>query len=186
MIQQDRLQPLGIVERRLFDKFGNPKPMFADNLLWRLLKRFFGLDLQIPFLTGIWTINPIARPNLIVNTGHKRYADQIGGTATTPMTALAIGTSTTAAAAGDTALGAEITTSGGGRGAATVSNTTTLITGDTEQWQKTWSITGSLAITEEGIFDNNTSGGTLLAHNIFSVVNVVNSDTFQVTHKIQS
>lgn len=162
------------------------KSQFADNVIWRFLKRNFNLDLQIPLITGFWTKNAITRKNLVVDTGLKRYADQIGGTATSPMTALAIGTSSTAPAAADTALGSEITTQGGARHAATITNITTSTTGDTEQWQYTWTFTGSFAITEEGIFDNNSSGGTMLAHNTFSQVNVVSGDSFQITHKIQS
>ncbi len=162
------------------------KSQFADNKLWLFIKRHFNRDIQIPFVTGIYTKSPITRPNLVVATGHARYSGQIGGTTTTPMTALAVGTSGTAPASGDTALGAEITTSGLARGAATISQITTTYTNDTTQWQKTWTVTGTQGIQEEGIFDNNTSGGTLLAHNTFSVVSVVNGDTFQITHDIQS
>lgn len=131
-------------------------------------------------------INEFNLPNLVVSVGKKRAADLLGGTNTpATMTALAIGTGTNAAAAGDTALQTEITTQGGQRHAATVTNITTTTTGDTEQWQWTWTFTGSFAVTEEGILDNNASGGTLLARNTFSAVNVVSGDSLQVTHKIQ-
>ena len=162
------------------------KSQFADNRFWRFIKKNFNKDIQIPFITGFYTKNAIIRVNLVVNTGHKRYADQIGGTAITPMTALAIGTSGTAPAATDTILGGEITTNGGARAAATISNVTTTISGDTEEWTHTWTVSGSLAVQEEGIFDNNTSGGTMLAHNTFTTVNLVSGDSFQVIHKIQS
>ena len=52
------------------------------------------------------------------------------------------------------------------------------------QWVKLFTFTGSFAITEEGLFDNNTSGGNILASQSFSAVNVVATDTFQVTHKV--
>ncbi len=162
------------------------KIMFAENDLWKFLKKKFNFDSRIPFLTGKYVRGGITAPNLVVSTGHKRYADQIGGTATTPMTALAIGTVGTAPAAADTALGGEITLNGGARGAATISNITTSTTGDTEQWQKTWTFTGAETIQEEGIFDNNVSGGTMLAHNTFASVGVASGDSFQITHKIQS
>lgn len=168
---------------KVLDK--SAKAMFADNKIWKLLKAHFNVDVKIPFVTGMWTTKAI-KANLVVNTGHKKYADQVGGTTTAPVTAIAIGTGTTAAAATDTALQTEITTNGGARGAATVSNTTTSTTGDTEQWQKTFTFTGSFAVTEEGLFDNNASGGIMLAHQVFAAVNVVSSDTLQVTHKIQS
>ncbi len=160
------------------------KPQFADNSIWSLLHKLFKVDLKIPFVTGRWTIQPV-KGNLVVTTGKQAVAQQLGGTTTAPMTAVAIGTGTTAAADSDTALEAEITTDGGARGAATVSNETTTTTGDTEKWIKTFSFTASFDVTEEGIFDNNTSGGTLLARQVFSAVSVADGDSLQITHSIQ-
>lgn len=156
------------------------KPMFANNFLWSLLKRFFNVDLRIPFLTGYWTTKAI-RHNTITNVGKQIAAQQLGGTTTAPVTAIAIGIGTPSA----TALGSEIATGGGERGAATVSNQTTTTTGDTERWIKTFTFTSGFAITEEGLFDNNVSGGNMLASQSFAAVNVVNTDTFQVTHNVQ-
>lgn len=161
------------------------KPMFAGNFLWSLAKKFFGVDLQIPVIFGSWTKKAI-RANLITTKGKELVVDQLGGTTTAPVTAIAIGTGTVAAAAGDTALGTEITTGGGARGAATVTNVTTTTTNDTEQWVKTFSFTASFAVTEEGLLDNNTSGGNLLARQVFSAVNVVSGDSLQITHKVQA
>jgi len=160
------------------------KPMFADNRLWSILNKLFGIDLKIPFITGNWTTQAVKK-NLVVTVGKQAVAQQLGGTTTSPMTAIAIGIGTTAAAAGDTALESEITTGGGERGAATVSNQTTTTTGDTERWIKTFNFTDSFAVTEEGIFDNNTSGGILLARQVFSAVSVKNGDSLQITHNIQ-
>jgi hypothetical protein len=193
----------GVVERRLYDgrklevlklamKLNLPKddidmldewaakPQFKDNILWKLIKKVFKVDLKIPYLTGFWTIDPI-KVNTITNVGKKIAADQIGGTTTAPVTAVAIGIGSPSA----TALGSEITTAGGERGAATVTNTTTTTTGDTEQWVKSFAFTGSFAVTEEGLFDNNSTGGNMLASQSFSAVNVVSTDVFQVTHKVQ-
>lgn len=174
----------GWTEMQLRDSKGKLKPMFQENALWKFFHKTFNLDLKVPFLFGNWTTG-IIRRNLITNVGLKAAAEQLGGTTTTPMTAIAIGIGTTAAANGDTALESEITTNGGQRGAATVTNTTTTITGDTQQWDKTFTFTGSFAVTEEGILDNNTSGGKLLAHQVFSAVNVVSGDSLAVTHKVQ-
>lgn len=160
------------------------KPMFAGNRLWSFTRKQFNVDLQIPYLFGNWTTQAV-RANLVTTVGKRVVADQLGGTTTTPVTAMAIGTGTTAAAAGDTALQTEISTGGGVRGAATVSNQTTTTTGDTERWVKTFSFTSSFAVTEEGLLDNNTSGGKLLAHQVFSAVNVVNGDSLQITHNVQ-
>lgn len=160
------------------------KPQFADNWLWKLINKALHLDLKIPFITGFWT-NKAVKANLITTVGKKAVAGQLGGTTTAPMTCVAIGIGTTAANAADTTLESEIVADGGERGAATVSNQTTTSTGDTERWIKTFTFTGSRAVTEEGILDNNTAGGVLLAHQVFSAVNVVSGDSLQITHNVQ-
>lgn len=159
------------------------KPMFKENFLWKLFHKAFGVDLQIPVLFGYWTTKAISR-NLITNVGLAVAAGQLNGVTTAPVTAIALGTGTTAAAAGNTALETEITDAGGERGAATTSRVTTTVTNDTAQWVKTFSFTGTKAVTEEGLLDNNTSGGNLLARQVFSAVNVVNGDSLQITHKV--
>jgi len=174
----------GWTEMQLRDKNGKVKAMFNENALWKFFHKLFNIDLKIPFLFGMWTTAAIRR-NLITTVGKKLVADQLGGTVTTPATSVAIGIGTGAAVAGDTTLGSEITTAGGERGAATVTNTTTTTTGDTEQWAKTFTFTGSFAVTEEGILNNVTSGGVLVARQVFSAVNVVSSDSLAITHKIQ-
>lgn len=170
----------GWTEIRLFDKNGNPKPLFQTNGLWSFLKKTFGVDWKIPLLLGFWTFGAI-KFNTVTSVGKKIAADQVGGTTTAPVTAIAIGVGSPSS----TALGSESTTNGGGRGAATVTNQTTSTTGDTERWVKTFTFTGSLALTEEGLFDNNTSGGNMLASQSFSAINVVDTDTLQVTHNVK-
>jgi hypothetical protein len=160
------------------------KPMFQNNRLWKLIKNRFNLDLKIPYVTGFWTTTAITT-NLVTTRGKRIIAEQLNGVSTAPVTAIAIGTGTTSPAAGNTALETEATTNGAQRGAATATNQTTTTTGDTMRLVKSFSLTGSFALTEEGLFDNNTSGGNMLARNTFSAVNVVSGDTFQVTHNIQ-
>lgn len=177
---KSQVQPIGRTEIRLFDKDGNQKKLFHANALWIFFKKHFDLDFQIPFLFGNWSTSAL-KFNTITSVGKKATADQLGGTTTSPVTAIALGVGTPSA----TALGSESTTNGGSRGAATVSNTTTTTTGDTEQWVKTFTFSGSLALTEEGLFDNNTSGGIMLASQTFSAINVVDTDTLQITHKVK-
>jgi hypothetical protein len=168
---------------RLFDEAA--KPQFKWNGIGKLLGVKFGVDLQIPFITGAWTTKAISE-NLIPTRGKQMVAERLGGTGSAlPATAVAIGTGNVGAAAGDTALNAEITTGGGARGAATVTNVTTTTTLDTEQWVRTFTFTAAFAIVEEGLFDNNTSGGVMLARQVFSAVNVANGDSLQVTHRVQ-
>ncbi len=156
------------------------KPLFKTNFIWKFLKEHFELDLRIPLLLGYWTLAPL-KMNTVTDVGKSISAGQVGGVTTAPVTAIAIGVGTPST----TALGSESTTNGGSRGAATTSRVTTTVTNDTAQWVKTFTFTGSLALTEEGLFDNNTSGGNMLASQSFSAVNVVNTDTLQVTHKVK-
>ena len=160
------------------------KPIFADNFLWSILNKLFGIDLQVPFITGNWTTQAV-KHNLVPTVGKKIVADQAGGTTTSPVTAIAIGIGSGGPAAGDTALNSEITTNGGERGAAAVTNQTDTTTGDTERWIKTFSFTGTFAVTEEGLLDNNAAGGLLLARQLFSAINVVSNDSLQITHNIK-
>lgn len=160
------------------------KPQFADNFVWRILNKVLSIDLKVPYLTGNWTTAAIKR-NLVPTRGKQIAAEQIGGTTTAPVTAIAIGTGTTGPSASDTALGSEITTGGGSRGAASISNETTGTTNDTERWQKTFSFTSGFAVTEEGLFDNNASGGNMLARQVFSAINVTSGDSLQITHDVQ-
>lgn len=181
---KDSTKLKGVVEVSLVDKHGIAKKVFQENALWKIIKKVTGEDMRIPFVTGMFTTKA-TRFNLVVTKGKEVTAKQLGGTTTAPVTAIAIGIGTTAAAAGDTALESEITTNGGQRGAATVTNVTTTTANDTEQWAKTFTFTGSFAVTEEGLLDNNTSGGNLLARNVFAAINVVSGDTLAITHKVQ-
>lgn len=174
----------GYTTKVLLDKNGKVKPMFKWNFIGKFLNKVFHKDIRIQFITGVWTTKPVI-DNLVTTAGKGIIAGQVNGVTTAPVTAIAIGVGTTAAAAGDTALESESTTNGAGRGAATCSRQTTTTTNDTSRWVKTFTFTGSFAITEEGLFDNNTSGGNMLARQVFSAVNVVDGDTLQITHNIK-
>jgi hypothetical protein len=140
--------------------------------------------LRIPFLTGRY-VESLQISNLVTNAGKAGVASRINGAGSeAAFTAIAIGIGTTAAAAGDTALESEITTNGGGRGAATASRTTTDVSNDTATLVKTFSFTGSFAVTEAGSLNNTTSGGVLLNRQVFTAVNVVSGDSLQVTINI--
>ena len=124
--------------------------------------------------------------NLVVSAGKAGVASRINGAgAEAAFTYLAIGTGTAAADAGDLTLGAEITTAGGQRGAATCTRVNTTVTNDTAQDLLLYNFTGSFAVTETGMLNAN-SAGTLLARQVFAAINVVSGDSLQITWKIQS
>lgn len=123
--------------------------------------------------------------NTVTNTGKAAMASRFNGAGSeAAFTYLALGTGTTAAAAGDTALGTEIVASGLGRANATVSRVTITQTNDTAQALHTWTASGSVSPTEVGLL-NASSGGVLAARQVFTAVPLASSDSFQVTYRVQ-
>lgn len=177
----------GHVEYVLRNATGRVKPLWQENRLGRWLRLTFGWDVK-GFGAFGKRVPCLSIPNTITNVGHAAANGKMsnqGGYGT--FTALAIGTGTQGSPATATALSAEITTNGGGRGAAgTITQVTTTVANDTTSLVKAWTFTGSLAITEEGIFDNASSGGNMMAYQSFSAINVVNTDQLTVTHKYQT
>jgi hypothetical protein len=114
--------------------------------------------------------------NLVVTAGKEWVADRMAD-ANTVMTHMAIGTGTTAAAAGNTTLVTELD-----RNALTTSGGT--VSGATIVYASTWAAAdGTGAITEAGIFDA-ASTGDMLARTVFSVVNKGAADSMTITWTI--
>lgn len=115
-------------------------------------------------------------PNLVVTAGKNWIAGRMYDTGIpNEMSHMAIGTGTTAAAAGDTALGTQ---------AGIVSLTSTTVSTNTVQYVATFGAgTGTGAITEAGIF-NASSSGTMLCRTVFSVINKGAADTLGITWTI--
>lgn len=114
----------------------------------------------------------IVVPNLVVTTGKNFIASRMKDTTDTAMSHMGIGTGTTAAAVGDTALETQ---------AGRVSLTSTTVTDNAVAYVATFPAgTGTGAITEAGIF-NASSGGTMLCRTVFSVINKGAADTLGIT-----
>jgi hypothetical protein len=126
-----------------------------------------------------WTVE-----NLVTNAGFAQLALLAGDASATPFTYIAVGTSSTAPAATDTTLTAEITDSGLERAAGTVSRVTTTVTNDSYQITKTWTATGSKTIEEVGVF-NASSGGTMLSHALTGSKAVSSGETLTGTYKLK-
>jgi hypothetical protein len=115
-------------------------------------------------------------PNLVVNSGLAFIASRMKDTTDAAMSHMAVGSGSTAAAGGDTALGSQI----GSR----VSLTSTTVTANAVAYVATFAAgTGTGAITEAGIFNASTSG-TMLCRTVFDVVNKGADDTLQITWTI--
>ena len=114
-------------------------------------------------------------PNLVVNTGLAFIASRMEGVDDAIMSHMAVGTDTTAAAGGDTALGTElarVVLDGGTANGANMVYTAEFEAG-----------TGTGSLTEAGIF-NAESGGTMLCRTVFAVINKGLADTMTVTWTI--
>ncbi len=130
-------------------------------------------------LTGALTIevnNEVVQEthNLVVTAGKNWVADRMNN-ANTVMTHMAVGTGTTAAAAGNTALVTQLDRN---------TLTSTTVANNTIAYACTWAAgDGTGAITEAGIFDAAT-GGDMLARTVFSVVNKGADDSMTITWTI--
>jgi hypothetical protein len=112
--------------------------------------------------------------NLVVTAGKDWVADRMNDV-NTVMTHMALGTGTTAAAAGDTTLVTELDRN---------VLTSTTVVNNTIAYACTWAAgDGTGAITEAGIFDAST-GGDMLARTVFSVVNKGAADSITITWTI--
>ena len=110
--------------------------------------------------------------NLVVTAGKAYVASRMKNTADSAMSHMAIGSGTTAAAAGQTALVTEL-----GR----VSLTSTTVSSNVVTYVATFAAgTGTGAVTEAGIL-NASSNGTMLCRTVFSVVNKGSADSMTIT-----
>lgn len=110
--------------------------------------------------------------NLVVTTGKNFTASRMVGTADAVMSHMAVGSNNTAAAVGNTALGAEL-----GRVALTAGTATNNVVTYTATFGAG---TGTGGVQEAGIF-NASSGGTMLCRVVFDVVNKGANDTMAIT-----
>jgi len=196
------------VSYRLTDQYGNVKKLFKMNGLGVYLlglireyvkepitatgqvKRgmfnyFAAYGFRIPVLTGMW-VSDLSIANLVTNAGFAGIASRINGSGSeAAFTYIAMGTGTTAANVADTTLETELAASGLSRANATASRVTTTVTNDTAQLVYTFSVTGSVAVTESGVL-NAGAAGVLLCRQVFAAINVVNTDNLQITWKVKA
>lgn len=112
--------------------------------------------------------------NLVVTVGKNFIASRMKDATATAMSHMEVGTGTTAAAVGDTALQTPVASS-------RVTLTSTTVTTNSVAYVATFPAgTGTGALTEAGIF-NASSSGTLLCRTVFSVINKGAADTLGIT-----
>jgi len=110
--------------------------------------------------------------NLVVTDGKEYVASRMKDATATAMSHMAIGSGSTAAAAGDSSLGTELVR---------VALDSTTVSGAVVTYVATFPAgTGTGAVTEAGIL-NASSAGDLLCRTVFSVVNKGASDSMTIT-----
>jgi hypothetical protein len=113
--------------------------------------------------------------NLVVNSGLNYIVSRMKDTTLGAMSHMAVGSGSTAAAGGNTALGTEL-----GR----VALTSTTVSTNTIQYVALFPAgTGTGTVTEAGVF-NNSSGGTMLCRTVFGVVTKDVGDSMSITWTI--
>ena len=114
-------------------------------------------------------------PNLVVTDGKEFVASRMKDTTKAAMSHMAIGTGSTAAAAGNTTLVTELDRN---------ALTSTTVTNNAVAYVATYAAgDGTGAITEAGLF-NASSGGDMLCRTVFSVVNKGSADSMTITWTI--
>jgi hypothetical protein len=110
--------------------------------------------------------------NLVVTTGKGYVASRMKDATATAMSHMAVGSGSTAAAPGDTALGSE---------SARVALTSTTVSGADVVYVATFGAgTGTAALTEAAVL-NASSSGTMLCRTVFPIVNKGASDSMTIT-----
>ena len=166
------------VTYKVTDSAGKIKKLFQHNKLGAMVGNIFRVVPKFA-LFGAWQ-DSMTVSNLVTNAGVAAVAGIIGEVgAVDPFEYIAVGTGTTAAGATDTALVTEITDSGLARVQASASLITTDVTNDTLKLTTTFTVSGTKAVTESGVF-NAASSGTMIARQVFSAVNVASGDNLQV------
>jgi hypothetical protein len=131
----------------------------------------------------------------ITNASRAVISARLYGTGSAAFVSIGMGTGVTAFAATQTALVTGVKADGTGDGGAhvlatagvTASSVTITQTNDTAQWTGTTAIpiTAIIALTESGVFNNDTNG-TMLCRQTFTAVNVVSGDTVNFIWQVQN
>lgn len=175
---KNKLGVKGHFKIRIKDSFGNLKSLWQENKLGELL------SIKIPFITGRYSTE-YHKDNLIIDAGLAGIASRYNGDGSeAAFTYIAVGDSDTAAAADQTTLVSEITGNGLARAAATASRETTTKTNDTAKLLKEFTVTGTEAIKEVGIFNADTAG-TMGSRTVITTKNVDDGDTIEITYTLQ-
>lgn len=123
--------------------------------------------------------------NTVVTVGKALITSRLGQSSDAVAAYIALGTSSTAVSAGQTALQAETSATGLGRALATFSQATTTTTNDTFQLTKEFTNTsgGTVVVEEIGVF-NASSSGTMLSRALTGTKSISNGESITATYTL--
>lgn len=181
------------VRERVTDPYDSCEQKTVEHIKPGVMNRLAVFGLRLPFITGRW-MPYYDFKNGITNAGRADVSSRLNGSGgAAAFTSIGMGTGTTAFAATQTALVTGVLADGTGdsgvhvlaSGSVTVSLQTTTVANDTARLVGTVAITGTIAVTESGVFNANTNG-TMLCRQTFSAVNVVSGDSLQLQWDIKN
>ena len=131
----------------------------------------------------------------ITNASRAVISARLYGTSLAAFSSIGMGTGVTGFSAANTTLGTEVKADGTAASgvhvlpaaSVTASSVTGTQTNDTAQWTGTAAIaiTGTIAVTESGVFNADTNG-TMLCRQTFTAVNVVSGDTLNFIWQVKN
>lgn len=128
-------------------------------------------------------VDELVTHNLVTSAGKAAVAGRLIANTPSAWSHIAIGSGIIAPVASDTTLGTEITTLGGARAVATTGLITTDVTNDTAQYVVTFTFTGSVTVSETGLFNAGVAGD-MLARVLKGPASFVSGETLTVTWRI--
>jgi hypothetical protein len=144
-----------------------------------------GIELQLRNARNGQIVERRLLNNVVVTAGRRFVLQQIASSelvTSHSFSHIAVGTDTTAAATSDTALGSETTRIAIG------TFTTSNLTSNPPSWRAEVSLAtneGNTTLGEVGIL-NSSSGGTMLAHAVFTTINKTTSNTLNISYTISN
>lgn len=164
------------IKIRMFDKNGKVVKLFKDNWFSKLT----GLKI------GHY-VDELSVANMVVNSGLVALGSAAFDSAdSNKYTYVAVGSGSTAAAATDTTLVAELSANGMARTAGTYSQKTTTVANDTKVLTATFTATGSASTVQEtGVFSASSAGTMINRYVLPSAITVSVGSSIQIAHEFQ-
>ena len=176
----DSIKVKGQIVWKVYSRFDK----WHQRVILKILQRI-GHRLDKMFLEKYGTIkDSFVIDNLVTSAGKAAIAGLVGNVGSiTAFSYIAVGSSSTPPAVGQTALVSEIATAGLTRAAGSVSRITTNVANDTTSIFKSFTLSGSATVEEIGVF-NASSSGIMLGRALTSTKSLTTGDVLACTYNV--